>query len=149
MTAVQEPDLVDDDHALSRDLRIAVMRLSRRLRAEKANDELSDAQFVVLGFLYRDGALTPGALSELERVTPPSMNRTVNCLVDAGLVTREAAPDDGRKVLVTLTETGRTTVVETRRRRSAWLYDRLAELSPDQRGMLADAAVLLHGIADR
>ncbi|WP_227496965.1 MarR family winged helix-turn-helix transcriptional regulator [Planctomonas psychrotolerans] len=152
MTATPDPDSASADHddasALSRELRVAVMRVSRRLRAERANDEVSDAQFAVLGFLFRDGPLTPGALSELERVSPPSMNRTVNCLADAGLVTREAAPSDGRKVLVTLTEAGRNTVLETRRRRSAWLYARLAELSPADRSVLTDAAVLLQGIAD-
>jgi DNA-binding MarR family transcriptional regulator len=134
---------------LGQSLRVAVLRLSRRLRAEKADDELSDAQSAVLGFLFRDGALTPGTLSELERVKPPSMNRTINCLVDAGYVTREAAPDDGRRVLVTLTEEGRAIVSETRRRRDAWLVKRLAELPADERRAVADAARILRGIADR
>lgn len=134
---------------LSQDLRVAVMRLSRRLRAEKADHEVSDGQFAVLAFLFRDGALTPRALSDLERVTPPSMNRTINCLVDAGYATREAEPDDGRKVLVTITESGRTIVQETRRRRTAWLVERLEELSANEQRVLADAASILRGIAER
>lgn len=134
---------------LSQDLRVAVMRLSRRLRAEKADDEVSDGQFAVLAFLFRDGPQTPRALSDFERVTPPSMNRTINCLVDSSYVTREAAPGDGRKVLVTITDAGHAIVRETRRRRNAWLFKRLAELDPAQRRVLAEAATILRGIADR
>ena len=59
-------------HELSTNLRIAVARLSRRLRAEKADDELSDGQTSVLFLLVREGPHTLGALSEHERVTPPS-----------------------------------------------------------------------------
>jgi DNA-binding MarR family transcriptional regulator len=123
--------------------------LGQSLRVAVLRHELSDAQSAVLGFLFRDGPLTPGALSELERVKPPSMNRTINCLVDAGYVTREAAPDDGRRVLVTLTGEGRAVVDETRRRRDAWLVKRLAELPADERRVVADAARILRGIADR
>jgi DNA-binding MarR family transcriptional regulator len=136
------------DHELSTDLRIAVARLSRRLRAEKADNELSDGQSSVLFFLVREGPHTLGALSEFERVTPPSMNRTVNGLVDAGYVERESDPDDGRKVVLRATEAGRTVVEETRRRRDAWLFLRLDELSRSEHELLSDAAVLLRKIAD-
>lgn len=133
---------------LSINLRIGVARLSRRIRAEKAAEDISDSQYTVLAQLFRDGPHTLGELSEAERVTPPSMNRTVNCLVDAGYVERTSAPDDGRKVVVQTTEAGRLLVTETRRRRDAWLVGRLEELTPEQRGMLAEAAVVIRALAD-
>ncbi|MDQ0743737.1 DNA-binding MarR family transcriptional regulator [Clavibacter sp. B3I6] len=141
------PNDMPDAPDLSQSLRAGVMRLSRRLRAEKADHELSDSQFVVLALLLRDGPTSPGRLAEIERVTAPSMNRTVNQLVDAGYAGRAPAPDDGRRVTVSVTASGRRVVQETRRRRSAWLSLRLAELTAEERATLADAAVLLDRMA--
>lgn len=135
-------------HDLSSTLRISVARLSRRLRAEKADDELSDSQIATLAFLVREGSGTIGRLSEHERVKPPSMNRTVNCLESAGYVRRTADAEDGRKVVVVPTEAGRTLIAETRRRRDAWLHQRLRTLTADQRATLAEAAVIMREIAD-
>ncbi|UOE43676.1 MarR family winged helix-turn-helix transcriptional regulator [Agromyces larvae] len=133
----------------STELRLAIMRLSRRLRQERADTELSASQFSALGWIAGEGPLTLGRLAELERVTPPSMNRTVNCLAESGLVAREGAPDDGRKVLVRTTEAGDAIMRETRRRRDAWFAKRFAALSPDERAVLADAADILRRIADQ
>ncbi|MBP2457754.1 DNA-binding MarR family transcriptional regulator [Clavibacter michiganensis] len=136
-----------DSPDLSQSLRAGVMRLARRLRAEKADHELSDSQFVVLALLLRDGPTSPGRLAEVERVTAPSMNRTVNCLVEAGYAERSPAPDDGRRVTVSITGPGQRVVQETRRQRSAWLSLRLAELTADERATLGEAAVLLGRMA--
>ena len=136
-----------DSPDLSQALRAGVMRLARRLRAEKADHELSDSQFVVLALLLRDGPTSPGRLAEIERVTAPSMNRTVNCLVEAGYAERSPAPDDGRRVTVSITGAGQAVVQETRRQRSAWLSLRLGELTADERATLGEAAVLLGRMA--
>ena len=135
-------------HDLASALRVAVARLSRRLRAEKEDDELSDTQTSTLAFLVREGAGTIGRLSEHERVKPPSMNRTVNHLEHAGYVKRTADADDGRKVVVVPTESGRRLVAETRRRRDAWLTQRLRTLSAEQRATLAEAAAIMREVAD-
>lgn len=145
LTIMAEPTIAEQ----STELRLAVMRLSRRLRQERADAELSASQFSALGWVSAEGPLTLGRLAELERVTPPSMNRTVNCLVDARLVTREDAPDDGRKVLVRTTPAGEAIMRETRRRRDAWLSKRFAALSPDERDVLAEAASILRRLADQ
>jgi DNA-binding MarR family transcriptional regulator len=133
---------------LSTELRAATMRLSRRLRREKADDELSDAQAGVLGMLLRTGAMTPVALSASEHVTPPSMNRTLNALEQAGYVVRARSDDDRRLVLVTLTDAGRQVVLETRRRRDAWLDQRLASLSDEELDLLERAAVVIRRMVD-
>jgi len=135
-------------HDLSGALRIAVARLSRRLRAEKEDDELSDAQTAILAFLAREGSATIGGLSEFERVKPPSMNRTVNRLEEAGYVARTSDEADGRKVVVVPTERGRELVAETRRRRDAWLHQRLRTLNAEQRATLAEAARIMRELAD-
>jgi DNA-binding MarR family transcriptional regulator len=122
------------------------MRAVRRLRAEKSDSEITDGQYCVLATLDRLGPRTPRQLADQERVQPPSMTRTVNALADAGLVVRSQDPDDGRQVIVTLSDTGRAHVQETRRRRDAWLARRLADLTPAERAVLAEASDILRRI---
>lgn len=133
---------------LEDDLRIAILRLSRRMRAERAGEDVTDGQLSVLFVLWKDGPQTLGSLAEHERVTPPSMNRTVNALVDAGLVTRDSSPDDGRKVLIQSTETGLEIARETKRRRVAWFARQLDTLTPDQRAVIDAATPILRELAD-
>jgi DNA-binding MarR family transcriptional regulator len=130
------------------DLRIAIMRLSRRLRAERAGEDVTDGQLSVLFVLWREGSQTLSSLAEHERITPPSMNRTVNALVDAGLATRTSSPDDGRKVLIQATEAGLEIARETKRRRVAWFARQLDTLTPDQRAVIDEATPILRELAD-
>jgi DNA-binding MarR family transcriptional regulator len=101
----------------------------------------------VLGILYRRGAMTVGEIAAQERVQPPSMTRTVNCLAEIGLVERQRHATDGRQVVVDLTETGRGIVTEDRLRRDAWLSRQLRALSPDERDALRAAAPILERLA--
>ena len=134
--------------ALAAELRVALMKSVRRLRAEKSDADLTDAQYSVLAVLDRLGPRTPGEIAAVERVQPPSMTRTVAALAELGLVRRDEHPADRRQVLVTLTEAGAATVRETRRRRDAWLARRLAALTPAERDVLTRAAEILRRIAD-
>lgn len=131
----------------SSELRLATFRLSRRIRAEKSDEALSDGQIAVLGNLFRNGTQTLGRLAERERVSAPSMNRTVNCLEEGGYLTRVADDIDRRKVNIALTEAGRVVVKETISKRDAWLTTRLRELSREDREVLARAAELMGGLA--
>jgi DNA-binding MarR family transcriptional regulator len=134
---------------LAADLRVALMRSVRRIRQEKSSEAISSGQYSVLAVLDRLGPMTPRELADHENVQPPSMTRTVNALVEAGLVSRTAHPDDGRQVLVAITEAGATEVRETRRRRDAWLAKRLADLTPEEREVLARAGEILMRVVAR
>ena len=134
---------------LAGEMRAAVGRLSRRLRQEKAEHELSDAQFGVLALLHREGPKTLGELADAERVRPPSMTRTVACLVEDGLVERLADPADGRVTRIRPTAEGTALVLDVRRSRDAWLVARLEELPPEDLRLLHDAAAVLRAVADR
>ncbi|GAB2975224.1 MarR family winged helix-turn-helix transcriptional regulator [Nocardioides montaniterrae] len=136
------------DTGLVPELRSGVMRLRRRLLAERdPANELSFGAMAVLGALYRLGELTVGALAAHERVQPPSMTRTVNCLVDGGYAARAAHPTDGRQVVVSLTAKGREALLADRARRDEWLAVRLAALDPDDLEVLRRAAPLLQSLA--
>lgn len=130
------------------DLRISLLRVARRVRAEKSDADLTDAQFSVLATLDREGPLSLRALARRERVQPPSMTRTAGHLADRGLIERRTDPADGRQAIVELTAAGRAAVTETRRRRDVWLGRRLAELDDDERAVLATASEILRRIGE-
>lgn len=136
------------DAGLASELRISVMRLRRRLAAERQpGNELSTGSMAVLGALYRKGDLAVGELAAHERVQPPSMTRTVSCLEEDGYVARRPHETDRRQVLVCLTDLGRETLLADRRRREAWLARRLHDLDPEERAVLRAAAPILERIA--
>lgn len=136
------------DTGLASELRFSVARLSRRLRNEREPDNpLSVAALSALGILFREGECTVGTLAAHERVQPPSMTRTVNCLVEDGFAVRRPHDTDGRQVLVDLTDQGREILLADRRRRDAWLAKRLRELTADERALLREAAPLIQRLA--
>ena len=137
------------DSGLASALRVSVARLSRRMRAERdpGNEMLPVGQLSVLGLLSRYGDCTIGELATLERVQPPSMTRTVNALVEGGYVERRRSETDGRRVVVALAAQGEQTLAADRRRRTAWLAQRLRELTPDERSVLRQAAPILERLA--
>lgn len=146
------PDLSDDPWMLTAtDLRLATFRLARRLRRERAVDSMSDAQFAVLANLRIHGKLTLGQLAERELVTAPSMNRTVNCLEEEGLVTRIPDDEDRRRVYIDITEEGQAIVGATVRKRDATLADALRELdfTEDQLRTLREASALMRRVVER
>lgn len=136
------------DAGLAAALRVSVARLTRRLRSERdPHNELSIGQLSVLGALFRSGACSIGELASLERVQPPSMTRTVNCLEEAGYLTRRPHETDGRQVVVELAAKGTATLEADRRRRDAWLAQRLRELTPEERSVLREAAPIIERLA--
>jgi len=131
---------------LASELRISVMRLTRRLRAERPDIGLSLTQISALGTIDRHGPMTPREVADHEGVQPPSMTRVLALLEDRGLIVRIAHPSDGRQQLVSLARAGHDLLREDRRRREAWLALRLAELSPAERAVLYAAVPIIDRI---
>ena len=138
------------DAGLASELRVSVMRLRRRLANERDPDnDLSIATMAVLGSLFRHGDLTVGELAGLERVQPPTMTRKVNGLENGGYVARRAHESDGRVVVVSLTELGRSRVVADRKRRDEWLSRQLRDLTPEERAALRTAAPIIQRLSEK
>jgi DNA-binding MarR family transcriptional regulator len=137
------------DSGLASALRISVLRLSRRLRSERDphNEALPVGQLSVLGALFRNGSCSVGELAASERVQPPSMTRTVNCLEEGGYVVRRKHETDGRQVVVALSEKGEQILAADRKRRDVWLAQRLKELTPEERNLLRKAAPIIERLA--
>ena len=136
------------DAGLASQLRVSVMRLARRLRNERdPENPLGVGAISVLGVLLRHGESTVGQLAAHERVQPPSMTRTVNCLVDDGYAVRRPSETDGRSTLVEISDKGRQILLADRRRRDAWLARQLKDLTPDERDLLRQVAPLIERLA--
>jgi DNA-binding MarR family transcriptional regulator len=143
---------MQSDAGLATVMRISVSRLARRLRVERlglggTETVLSDIQLAALAALERHDSMTPGELAEHEKVQPPSMTRVIAVLEERGLVRREPHPTDRRQVMLSVTADGRELVQRVRRRREAWLAQRLQELSPAEREILREAAPILEKIS--
>ncbi|TDQ04528.1 DNA-binding MarR family transcriptional regulator [Labedaea rhizosphaerae] len=128
-------------------LRLAVVRLNRRLRAQRANSTVSLTQVSAMSTLYKCGPLTPGELATREGVQPPSMTRVLSALEEMGIVSRKPHPSDGRQAIVELTDLGRKMVVEDITAREAWLDHRLNTLTEDERAVLSRAAEIIDRMA--
>jgi DNA-binding MarR family transcriptional regulator len=140
------------DAGLATAMRISISRLARRLRVERlglggTETVVSDIQLAALAALERHESMTPGELAEHEKVQPPSMTRVIAVLEERGLVRRAPHATDRRQVVLTVTPQGRDLVQRVRRRREAWLAQRLQELSPEERQVLRDAAPILEKIS--
>ncbi|WP_184691301.1 MarR family winged helix-turn-helix transcriptional regulator [Saccharothrix tamanrassetensis] len=137
----------DAERGLASRLRLAVVRLTRRLRAQRINSALSLTQVSALSTLHKCGPLTPGELAAKEGVQPPSMTRVIAALEEYGFATRRPHPTDGRQAIVELSEAGIGYINEEVSAREAWLDKRLAELTPEERGVLSRAAEIIDRMA--
>jgi DNA-binding MarR family transcriptional regulator len=131
-----------DPGLLASSLRLAVMRLARRLRQQSVG-EVTASQYSALSSVEKAGVLTLGELACIERVAPPSMTRIAVRLEEMGLVERTPDPADRRVARVRVTTRGAELLAETRTRRDLFLAERLAGLSPGDAMLLARALPLL------
>ena len=132
---------------LASELRLAVHRLSRRLRQQIPNDGLTLTQLSALSVIWREGPLTAGDLAAREQVRPPSITRVLTGLESLNLVQRLENPRDGRQVLVQITPMGAQRMTEFVRVRELWLEQQLAALSQEDRDILAAASPLLERLS--
>lgn len=127
------------------DMRLACQRIARRVRYESAS-AVAPHQLAVLARL-EDGPLPPGEIADLERVSAPSMTRTVNRLVDEGYAERTKHPTDGRIVLIGLTQAGRDLIDEARHRQDLWMTSRLRQLAEEDLDIVPHMVRILTRVA--
>jgi len=131
---------------LAADLSAALERTVRMLRAVTPSHGLSYTSVLTLGTLARTGPRRLTSLAESEGVTQPAMTQVVARLLELGLVTRTADPDDKRVVLVEVTDAGRAEIERRRAVRAEMLRGLLAKLSSSQREALQAAMPVLDAL---
>lgn len=122
---------------VSRDLAPGAALLTRLLARHLAG-ELSRTEAGLLRTL-RGGPQRITELAELEGLAQPTTTLLVNRLEQQGLVARQGDPQDGRVVLVNLTETGSRVLEDYRAQASAMLRSYLDEMPDEQLEALAAA----------
>jgi len=145
-TAIPTPEITE----LASQLRLAVARLTRRIRQEAATtgEELTASTQGALASIERLGPITLGELAAAEQVQPPSMTRIVARLEEWGYVTRVVDAADRRVARAVITDAGRDLLAHSRTRRDAYLARRVAELTDAERALLARAVPLLERLQD-
>ncbi|MFC4243905.1 MarR family winged helix-turn-helix transcriptional regulator [Gryllotalpicola reticulitermitis] len=124
--------------------------LRRAMRSGRPVGELSPRHEAALAWLRRKGRLTTAELARREQITPQSMGAVVAELVERGWVTKSKDPNDGRRELLALTDSGAATVMQTDATRHGDLVELLTtQLSDDERDLVARALDALMKIDPR
>lgn len=113
--------------------------LAREVEKTLTAHGLNSANFDVLATLRRSGApyrLAPGALMATAMVTSGTMTNRIDQLEKAGLIERQANPEDGRSTLIALTPRGLALVEAAVSDHVANQHRLVASLSPDERQAL-------------
>ena len=108
---------------------------------------LSLTAAATLAAIERFGPQRLTALAAREGVTQPAMTQLISRLEESGLVRREASPEDGRVVLVVITDEGRSVLARRRSVRSDRMAAIIAQLRPEHRAALAIALPALDALA--
>jgi DNA-binding MarR family transcriptional regulator len=116
--------------------------LLTRLLLRQVDADLSRTELGLLRTLS-DGPRRITELAELEGLAQPTTTILIKRLEEEGLVQRDRRSDDGRVVLVDLTENGRVALETYRERVREAIGEYLAEISDEQIDQLAAATETL------
>jgi DNA-binding MarR family transcriptional regulator len=137
-----------DLYTIAGALQVSIGLLVRRLRQMKLDGELTLAESSALSRLDRDGPSTSAALARVEQVSPQSMGATLAALEARGLVERRRDHDDGRRILMSVTEAGSQMMRHRRSARTAQMAQALSTgFSPEELAQIRAAAPLLERLA--
>jgi DNA-binding MarR family transcriptional regulator len=132
---------------LAAEVATGLERLFGLFRSLAPPSGLSLTAAATLATLERSGPCRLTSLAAREGVTQPAMTQLVARLQDAGLVTRDPDPSDGRVVQVSITSEGQVTLVRRRQARAERLAGLLDRLSPDHRAALTAALPAMDALA--
>jgi DNA-binding MarR family transcriptional regulator len=129
-------------------LRVSIGLLLRRLRQVGVPGELTVPETSALARLDRNGPATSSELARTEQISPQSMGATLSALEARGLVARDPDARDGRRVVLSVTETGRQVLGDKRDARTGQFARALyAGFTLDELKQLMAAAPLLERLA--
>jgi DNA-binding MarR family transcriptional regulator len=124
------PVAVVDSVGLANRLRPVLLHLNRHLRREAHAEGITGSQASLLAQIRLNPDLGVRELAAREGVSAPAMTRYLDRMEKAGLVVRTRSLEDARRIKLALTPKGVRALRSVRRRRTAWLAERLEGLSP-------------------
>jgi DNA-binding MarR family transcriptional regulator len=131
-------------------LRVAIGRLSRRLRSTAAGSAagLTPTRISVLLTVVRQGPIRLSVLAEAESLNPTMLSRVIADLGDAGLVARVSDDGDRRAAWAEATDKGRKLAERMRRERTDAVNEAMQGLEPADRRLLEQALPALEQLAE-
>jgi DNA-binding MarR family transcriptional regulator len=117
-----------DPTTLANRLRPALLRLNRELRREIHSLGVTGGQVSLLIRIQKKPGIGVRELARSERMSTPGMSKYVARLESAGLL-RRTELEDKRRVALELTPQGSKVLASVKRRRTAWLAQRLRGLT--------------------
>jgi DNA-binding MarR family transcriptional regulator len=140
---------VPDAHEVAAALRVAIGMLYRRLR-QATPTELTLAESSTLSRLERGGPASSSELARYDRISPQSMGVTVAALEDRGLIERDRDPEDGRRIVLSITEAGRQLIHDKRGARTGQIAAALGDgFSGGELTQLMTVVPLLERLAEK
>jgi DNA-binding MarR family transcriptional regulator len=130
-------------------LRVAIGRLSRRLRITAAGSEagLTPTRISVLLSVDRHGPMRIAELADQESLNPTMLSRAISHLVDDGTLERGSDDRDRRAAWVNVTAAGHRLAERVRRERTDALNEALSGIDAENRQLLERALPALEGLA--
>ena len=113
--------------------------MARLVRRESHELGVTAGQVSLLAAISDRPGITGRELADHERMTPPGMSAALDRLEAAGLIVRTRAADR-RRVGISLSPEGARVLRSVRKKRSAWLAERLEGL-PDEERAAIEAAI--------
>lgn len=129
---------VHDSTVLANRLRPVLLRLARELRREIHSLGVTGGQVSLLASIKLNPGITATDLAERERVSAPGMSGQLVRLEAAKLIERTRA-SDRRRIGLFLTPEGEKVLKSVRKKRTAWLAERLERLDLQDRERIEDA----------
>ncbi len=138
-----------DPGEVAASLLAGISGLVRRVRQVPTGGGLTMPERTALSCLERSGPTTSSALARELQITAQAMGATLGALRERGLVERRADPDDGRRVVLSVTESGSRALQDKRNARAELIARALTggTFTPGELEQLAAAAPLLERLA--
>ncbi len=127
MTRERSAVLGDLEHEVA----VMVRRIRRVIadRARAVHPDLAPSSYLMLTFVAERGPMRASEIAEQFEIDKGAISRQVAHLTDLGLLTRVGDPEDGRAMLVSVSEEGRRRLADVARSRREWLDERLGDWS--------------------
>ncbi|WP_406142255.1 MarR family winged helix-turn-helix transcriptional regulator [Streptomyces sp. NBC_01089] len=138
-----------DPDAVASTLLASLSVLVRRVRQVPIKGGLGMPERSALSLLNRTGPTTSSALAREAQITAQAMGETLSTLRARGLVERRPDPDDGRRVVLTVTDAGLQALQDKRNARTELIARALTSdtFTSAELAQLAAAAPLLERLA--
>ena len=130
-------------------LRLAVIRLERKLRKSVGGGEVTPSQVSALFCLDRHGPFRIGELARREQIGKSTVTRLVATLETKGLIERSPDDLDARSSFVAITSRGRRILAALADGSNDYLRQRLEALGPADRTRILEAVDALTKLAER